>query len=267
MIGLLLRSASQARYVIGGAFLLLCVFQIIIVGQAAEIERANSFGRMAELLPGFLQRGLGSRAMLLASFKGTVSFGYFHPVVCMIVSVLVMYLAVELTHEVESGLVDLELSRPVPRHRLVTRSVVLMLGSAATAVLLMAAGTSLGMRFFGAGDLDLPSPEARARLLVNLFAVASCFGAFALLVAAMSRRWTTALTFVVLMAVVMYNVDFLAIGWDPMKKIAWLSPFHYYPALDVLAGDAPMGRNLGILFSSAAVMTAAAYWQFHRRDL
>jgi ABC-type transport system involved in multi-copper enzyme maturation permease subunit len=267
VIALLVRSGSQARYVMGGAFLLLCAFQIVIVGQAAEIERANSFGRMAELLPAFLQRGLGSRAMLLASFKGTVSFGYFHPVVCMIVSVLVMYLAVEVAHEVESGIVDLELSRPLARHTLITRSVVLMLGSGATAVLLMAAGTTIGMRLFGAGDLDLPSTAARARLLVNLFAVASCFGAFALLVGTMSRRWTTALTLVVLVAVVLYCLDFLAIGWQPVRNIAWLSPFHYFPALDVLAGDAPMGRNLTILFSSAAVMIAAAYWQFHRRDL
>jgi ABC-type transport system involved in multi-copper enzyme maturation permease subunit len=266
VISLLLRSASQARYVLGGAFLLLWGFQIIIVGQAAEIERSNAFGRMAELLPGFLQRGLGSRAMLLASFKGTVAFGYFHPVVCMLVAVVAMYLAVEVAHEVESGLVDLELSRPVPRHRLLTRSVVLMLGALAAAVLLMAAGTSLGMRFFG-GDLALPPPEVRARMLLNLFAVGSCFGAFALLVASWASRWTTALTVVVLMAVVLYCLDFLAIGWPPMRNIAWLSPFHYYPALDVLAGDAPMARNLAILFSSAAVMTAAAYWQFQRRDL
>ena len=267
MIWLLGRSASQARYVLAGAFLLLWGFQIIIVGQAAEIERSNAFGRMAELLPGFLQRGLGSRAMLLASFKGTVAFGYFHPVVCMLVAVVAMYLAVEVTHEIESGLVDLELSRPVPRHRLMTRSVVLMLGALAGSVLLMAAGTSLGARFFVAGDLALPPPEVRVRMLLNLFAVGSCFGAFALLVASWSSRWTTALTLVVLMAVVLYCLDFLAIGWPPMRNIAWLSPFHYYPALDVLAGDAPMARNLGILFSSAAVMTAAAYWQFHRRDL
>jgi ABC-type transport system involved in multi-copper enzyme maturation permease subunit len=267
VISLLVRSASQARYVLGGAFLLLCGFQIIIVGQAAEIERSNAFGRMADLLPGFLQRGLGSRAMLLASFKGTVAFGYFHPIVCMLVAVVAMYIAVEATHEIESGLVDLELSRPVPRHRLMTRSVVLMLGALAGSVLLMAAGTSLGVRFFGAGDLGLPAPEVRARMLLNLFAIGSCFGAFALLVASWSSRWTTALTLVVLVAVVLYCLDFLAIGWPPMRNIAWLSPFHYYPALDVLAGDAPMARNLGILFSSAAVMTAAAYWQFHRRDL
>jgi ABC-type transport system involved in multi-copper enzyme maturation permease subunit len=264
---MLLRSASQARYVLAGAFVLLCGFQIIIVGQAAEIERSNAFGRMAELLPGFLQRGLGSRAMLLASFKGTVAFGYFHPVVCMIVSVVAMYLAVELAHEVESGLVDLELSRPVARHRLVTRSLLLILGATTTAVVLMAAGTSLGMHLFGAGDLDLPTPQVRAWMLLNLFAVGVCFGAFALLVASWSSRWTTALTLVVLIAVVLYCLDFLAIGWPPMRSIAWLSPFHYYPALDVLAGDAAMGRNLAILFSSTAAMTASAYWQFHRRDL
>jgi hypothetical protein len=104
MIPLLLRSASQARYLLLGSFALLCGFQIVIVGQAAEIERTQSFSRMAELLPGFLQRGLGSKAMLLATFKGTVAFGYFHPVVCILISGLAMYLATEPAHEVESGL-------------------------------------------------------------------------------------------------------------------------------------------------------------------
>ena len=50
---------------------------------------------------------------------------------------------------------------------------------------------------------------------------------------------------------VLYNVDFLALGWQPMEAIAWLSPFHYYPALSVLAGDAPTGRNLAILFGAS----------------
>jgi ABC-2 type transport system permease protein len=267
VIALLQRSSSQARYVLAGTFLLLCGFQIIIVGQAAEIERTNSFARMAELLPGFLQRGLGSRAMLLATFKGTVSFGYFHPVVCMLVTIMAMYLASEVAHEVESGLVDLELARPVRRHRLITRSLVLMHASLVATVLLMAWGTWLGVRVFGAGDLALPAAGVRAGMLGNLLAVGSCFGAFALLVASGSRRWTTAFTFVALTSVVMYNIDFLAIGWDPMKTIAWISPFHYYPALDVLAGDAPMGRNIAILLSASAVLTAAAYWRFARRDL
>jgi len=267
VIQLLMRSASQARYLLLGSLTLLCGFQIVIVGQAAEIERTNSFSRMAELLPGFLQRGLGSKAMLLATFKGTVALGYFHPVVCILISGIAMYLTTEPAHEVESGLVDLELARSLPRHRLLTRSLLLVLASLLIAVGVMAFGTWLGAFLFGAGNFGLPTPAVRAQLLVNLLAVAWCLGSFALVVAALSRRWMTAFTTVILSAVVAYMVDFLAIGWRPMRMVAWLSPFHYYPALSIVAGDAPTGRDLSVLFAASSVLIALAYWQFQRRDL
>jgi ABC-type transport system involved in multi-copper enzyme maturation permease subunit len=267
MIALLVRSASQARYLMLGSLILLWGFQIVIVGQAAEIERANSFSRMADLMPAFLQRGLGSKALILATFKGTVAFGYFHPVVCILVAGLAMYLATEPAHEVESGLVDIELSRSMPRHRLLTRSLLLALVALLVAASVMAAGTWIGARLFGAGDLDLPSPGVRVRLLGNLVALGWCLAGFALLVATLSRRWMTAFTTVMLTAVIAYMVDFLAIGWPPMAAIAWLSPFHYYPALSIIAGDASTARDVAVLFAGATVFIVAAYWQFQRRDL
>jgi len=267
LIALLLRSASQARYLMLGSLVLLWAFQIVIVGQAAEIERTNSFSRMAELLPGFLQRGLGSKALILATFKGTVAFGYFHPVVCILVAGMAMYLATEPAHEVESGLVDVELARSLPRHRLLTRSLLLALAALLVAVGVMAFGTWMGARFFGAGDFGLPALGVRVRLLGNLLALGWCLAGFALLVATLSRRWMTAFTTVMLTAVIAYMIDFLAIGWRPMETIAWLSPFHYYPALSIIAGDASTGRDLAVLFGSATVFIAAAYWQFQRRDL
>jgi len=267
VIALLQRSAAQARYVLIGSFALLCGFQLVIVGQAAEIERTQSFGRMAELLPGFLQRGLGSRALLLATFKGTVAFGYFHPVVCLLVSVIAIYLMTEPAHEVEAGLVDLELARAVPRHRLLTRSIVLTAASIAAAVLFMALGTWAGGRAFTDGHLDLPSAAARVRLLVHLAGVAACFGSFGLLMAVWSRRWVTAFTTAALVTVVTYLIDFLAIGWRPMRAVAWISPFHYYPALSILYGDAPTARNLTVLYSTAIVLTVLACWRWQKRDL
>lgn len=267
MIALLRRSAYQARWVVSATLLLLFAFQILVIGQAAEIQRANSFASVANLVPEFLQRGLGSKAMLLATFKGTVAFGYFHPVVCMVVSVLAIYLATEVAHEIEAKLVDLELARAVPRHRLVTRSLLLAHAAPAAALLLMAAGTAIGVRLFDVGDLDLPSPGIRARLLFNHFAVASCFASFALLLAARSWRWSSAFAAAALTVVVLYNVDFIALGWKPMETVAWVSPFHYFPALSVLAGDAANGRNVTILFSASAILAASAYWGFERRDL
>jgi ABC-type transport system involved in multi-copper enzyme maturation permease subunit len=267
MIALLRRSAYQMRYALSATLLLLGAVQVLIVGQAAEIQRANSFASMANLLPGFMQRGLGSRALVLASFKGTVAFGYFHPVVCMTVAVLAMYAATEIAHEVEAGLVDLELARAVPRHRLVTRSLLLGHLFAAIVLIAMAAGTAIGLRTFDAAQFDAPSLALRGRLLFNQFAVVSCFVGFALLVASRARRWASAFTAAALTAVVMYNVDFIAIGWRPMQTVAWLSPYHYFPALSVITAEVSTARNATILFSASALMSAAAYWSFARRDL
>ena len=102
MIALLARSAYQIRFAVLASLAVLGALQVVIIAQAVEIQRANSFSSVASLLPGFLQRGLGSKAMQLATFKGTVAFGYFHPIVCMTVAVLAMYAATEIAHEVEA---------------------------------------------------------------------------------------------------------------------------------------------------------------------
>ena len=149
---LMLRSAAQAKYVLLGGILLLFLFQLLLIGQAAEIERSNAFGRMAEFVPAFLQNGLGQQALLLATFKGTVSFGYFHPVIVCLLSLVAVYIATEPAHEVESGLVDLVLARAVPRRRLLTRSLLLSFSSVAAIATCML------------GIADMPAPSATSLL-------------------------------------------------------------------------------------------------------
>jgi putative exporter of polyketide antibiotics len=107
----------------------------------------------------------------------------------------------------------------------------------------------------------------RAMLLLHLVALAALFGGLGLAIAAGARRWSTAFFTAVLAAVVLYLVDFLSIGWPMMRSVAWISPFHYYPALSIIAGDAPPIRNLAILLSAAAALSAVGYWRFQRRDL
>lgn len=261
------RSVVQARYVLLGSLCLLAGFQIVIVGQASAIEEAHSFSRMAEFVPAFLQRGLGSKSLLLATFKGTVAFGYFHPVVAVLTAVLAIYFATEPAHEIEAGLVDLTLARAVPRHAVITRALLLALGAILVAVMLMALGTWVGLRLFASPTFSAPSAVTSALLLGHLAAVAACFGAFGLAVAASARRWSTAFTTAALAAVVLYLVDFLAIGWPVMRSVAWISPFHYYPALDIVAGETPPPRYIAILLSATSVFSAVAYWRFTHRDL
>jgi ABC-type transport system involved in multi-copper enzyme maturation permease subunit len=267
LLPLIARSLSQARYVLLGCLVLLCGFQLIIVGQAAAIEEQNSFSRMAELVPAFLQRGLGNRAMILATFRGTVAFGYFHPVVVVMITMLALYLATEPAHEVEAGLVDLELARSLPRHILVTRSLIGALAAILAAVLLMGLGTVSGLRLFASPSFDAPSTRVIVSLLAHLACVATLFTGLGLALAAGARRWSTAFFTATLAVVVLYLIDFLSIGWPLMRSIAWISPFRYYPALSIMTGDAPEARNIITLLSAAVALVAFAYWRFNRRDL
>jgi ABC-type transport system involved in multi-copper enzyme maturation permease subunit len=261
------RSAVQSLYVLAPCLVLLAGFQLIIVAQAASIESTRSFERMAELIPAFLQRGLGGRAMLLASFNGTVTFGYFHPVIAIMVSVLAIYMASEPAYDVESGLVDLVLARSIPRHWLITRSLLLFTAVTLAAGLSMAFGTWIGLHTFASPASNWPTPRIVGLLVVHLVSVGWCFGALGLTVAAGARRWSGAFAPVTLGAVALYLIEVLAIGWAPARTVAWISPFRYYPALPIVAGD-PVGlTNVAVLLTAAAVLTATAYWRFNRRDL
>ena len=252
MTALLRRSVAQARYVLGGSLVVLCGFQLIIVGQAAEIQRTQSFGGLADLMPIFLKQGLGNRVMLLASFRGIVAFGYFHPVICALLAMVAIYIATEPAHEIESGLVDLELARSLPRHRLLTRSLLLVVLAVAAGLSLMFAGTSIGARLF---DAPIAAAAIRRGAAVAAGDISArsplCFGSIGLWLASVSRRWTTAFTTGALLMLVTYLLDFLAIGWAPMRHVAWISPFHYYPALAIVAGEDAGLRNLLVLLSSA----------------
>src|SRR5262245_48941356 len=137
---LMRRSAGQAKLVFYGALFVLSGLQIIIVGQASGLEDTRAFSRMGDMMPAFLQRGLGNHSLLLMSFKGMVAFGYFHPVVGVLISILAVYFVTEPAYEVESGLVDLTLARSIPRHAVVTRSILLAAAATALAAVSMFAG-------------------------------------------------------------------------------------------------------------------------------
>lgn len=266
LTALIQRSAAQSRHILLGAMAIFFVFQVLLIAHAAEIERSQAFGRVAELMPAFLQRGLGAQAMQLATFKGSVSFGYFHPVIVCAVSLIAVYLATEPAHEVESGLVDVVLARSVPRHRVLTRSLLLAMAVTVGLTVLMLTGTYTGLRWL-APEFSWPPFTLLAVLAWHLIAVAWCCASIGLLAAASAKRWTTAFTIGAAVIIVGYLIDFLAIGWPPARLLAWAFPFNYYPALVIVGGGGRPVFDLAILFTATAVITSLAYWRFQRRDL
>jgi len=259
------RSLSRHRALLLGLGGLLSGFQFLLVAVAANLQQQGLFAQAAAMAPAFVQEALGG--MLFASFAGTVALGFFHPVVMLALSCAAIYLASEPAGEVEHGLVDLVAARPVPRHVLITRSVIVYAGGVAAIVVLMFAANEAAERLIAPAGVAL---IARSRLIwvaANLLTVVWCLGAAALAFGAAASRRGAAAGAMALIAVFLYLLHFAAAAWSRLRPVARISPFHYYESMPTLLGVSQPVRNMAVLLVATAILIGVAQILYSRRDL
>lgn len=267
MLTLVHRSFQRGLVLVACLAGVLAVFQVAIVAVAAAFESSRSFERLLAFAPAFVARSFASSLLTLASFHAMAVAGYFHPVVVLIVTLLAVYFASEPAGDVELGLVDVVLARPLPRHALITRS--LVAGALATIVLavVMVAATGTGLLLLAPAGAQWPTGRTIAVLTIELLMVAWTVGAAALAMGAFVRRRATAITSVGVAAMALYLLEFLGASWPPAAPFARVSPFHYYDGTAVLVGRADLAADVTVLAAMIVAAVAIAYWQFARRDL
>jgi ABC-2 type transport system permease protein len=267
VIGALIgRSFARARGVLAGAALLLALFQLALVLQAASYDQQRMFETLGRMAPAFVQRWFGDTITALASFGGIVAFGYFHPVVVLLVALVTAFVASEPAGDVEAGHVDLLLAGPVARHWIVTRSGVLLLLCPVLLAAAMMTSTFTTAALVAPADARGPSLSAIATISAHLVAVAWSFGALALLLASIARRRASAFAPAALTTVALYFLNVLAASWAPARAADVLSPFHYFQGTRILAGVSDPGRDLSVLVAATALLVAGSYWRFGARD-
>lgn len=263
---LVLRSIGRARALLITLTLVLAAFEVVLVLAAAYLHDTKAFTQIAAFLPAFLQQLVGAPAF--TSFAGLIAFGYFHPIVIVTFVGTAIYLASEPAGEVEDGLVDIVLARPVPRRLIVTRTI-LVFGLATAAM-------ALGMVLANRGAIAAWQPEGASppsttvllKLSANLVAVAWSFGALSLMLATLTRRRAAAAGTAGVVALALYLLDFLA-GISPgVRPYGPVSPFHYFEAMPIVTGMAvDWQRDVTVLLMAAAVLGAVAFGAYSRRDL
>jgi ABC-2 type transport system permease protein len=264
-VALLLRSFTRHRALILGLAMLLSGFQVLLVLIARNLQRLGLFSQMAAMMPPFIQEALGGA--LVASFVGSVALGFFHPIVMLSLSCAAIYMASEPAGEVEDGLVDLVVARPVARHLVVTRSAcVYAVGTAAIVLVMFLANRGAVQWLTPASAATFPAARL-AWVASNLLAVVWCFGAASLALAARARRRTAAAGTVALVAVFLYLLQFAAAAWDPLRPLARASPFHYYEAMRTLTGSVTPVRDIALLMSATTALLVLAYASYMHRDL
>jgi ABC-type transport system involved in multi-copper enzyme maturation permease subunit len=126
-------------------------------------------------------------------------------------------------------------------------------------------GSILGIRWL--------APEYRGllgtvQLLVyNLGALMIAWGGIALALASASRRRAIPATAAGTLVMTTYLIDYLGRVWEPARRVSWLSPFHYYDPVGIIASASLPGRSIWILTGIAAATTLLALAIFSRRDI
>jgi ABC-2 type transport system permease protein len=264
---LVLHSLKRLRTLLLAMGVLLGAFQVLLIVIAAALERTNAFASLGALLPPFARELLGPSATSFISFSGLVSQGYFHPVVVGSVVGISIAIATIPTLEIESGFIDLILSRPLARHWIITRSILVMLICAVALLAIMVTGTTVALRALGPKGAAGPAPGVILSLAVNLGLLMFSWCGIAMALGAASRRRSVAGTIAGLLALATFLLDYIARAWHPAEAVAWLSPFHYYNALELIMGRPLDPHHLWTLAGIATTGFALAYVLFARRDL
>jgi hypothetical protein len=243
---------------------MLIAFQIAVTAAASTFLDTGDFERLAQLMPSFFRQALGP---VIGSFDGMILVGYVDGLIVMLFVQLAIYLATEPAAEIESSLVDLVLARALPRHWVVSRSVIVMVCCTIALAGAMAFGTWLGLVWLAPDGIRWPATQTIATLTAHLTFTAWCFGGAALAASGWARRRGAAQAAIAVSAVLAYLLDLLSMMWASVEPVARLSPFHYFRGANIVAGTADSARDLTVLGTLAVIGVAVAYWRFQKRDL
>ena len=264
---LIAHSLKRVRTLLLIIGILLATFQIFIILTAKAFDRSKALENLGNSLPQFVRDFLGPATSAFLSFGGMVAQGYFHPIVMVSAVALTIVISTIPTAEIESGFMDLVMSRPIARHWIITRSLVVMLISTIALLAMMLAGTWLGFTLFVPPDLVAPSSTFFLSLAINLGFLMLCWSGLTIAIAAASRRRSVAATIIGLTALVTFLLDYVARAWHPAQAIAWISPFHYYDGLKLIIGVPLELEHLVVLTIVAVAGYISAYIVFLQRDL
>jgi ABC-2 type transport system permease protein len=255
----------RARMLLAATGLLLGAFQVLMVFIASGIKPAV-MDHIAELLPPVVQKILGPAVASVTSFNGIVCIGYFDLVIVIALIALVTSLGTLPASEIETGVADLILARPLPRHWIITRTIALVVFAIALMLALMLAGTWIGLVTFASQIETWPSVYTVVSLALNLGLLSLCWGGIATAFGAACRR-SVAAAATGLLALFMLLLDLVRSIWSPAEHVAWLSPFHYFIPFDVIMGRSLPAENLLVLWAIAMTGFIIAYFLFSQRDI
>ena len=215
---------------------------------------------------------LGGESVNLSKTSDLLSVGYVHPLPQTILMIWALGRgASALAGELERGTMELLVSLPIPRWKIITTQLAVDLVTIPTLALCMILGTFIGTKLVPLPNADL-LPYFRGVLLAIAFAFAMSGITYAISSVGRSRWRVLAWTFAVIFSMSLLNL--LGQLWDTLGPWRPLAIHYYYQPQYAILKDqwtlpvAGMQFNaLAVMFGVAGLGYSFALWRFSQRDL
>lgn len=234
----------------------------------AVIQDADMLTQYADVvgsMPPVIMQMFGlENAAALATPEGFVSFGFFGYAL-LILAVYAVMAGLNITaNEEDEGILDMVLSLPVARSRIVLEK---FLAYTLLAVIVIFIGF-LGLWI---GSLTSPLEISMGRMLessINVIPGTLLMIALTAFVATLVRRKTTAIGIAATIIVASYFIDFIgkAVSNQLADIVRAFSFFTYYDNQAVMQNGLNIG-NVLLLLVVTVVLVIGALWAFERRDI
>lgn len=236
------------------------VYGLFVIAVYPSISKSG-FAQGFEQLPDTFKTLFGNNP--LGSPEAYLAVEYFGFVWVIILAAFTIGLTSVLSGGVEDGTLELLLANPVRR-----RSVALgTYASVSAGALFLTVFTYLGVALTAiASNLHFPYLRLLA-FCFEAFLFVLAIGGFSLMVAALSSTRGRTYFFSVTFLVVSYLLHFLAVSWQSIHFLDYISIFRYYNPSGVLTGTASIWIAVAVFAGIAAVTAAIGILSFQRRDL
>ncbi|MHC4647322.1 MAG: hypothetical protein ACYTBJ_17665, partial [Planctomycetota bacterium] len=242
------------------------IIQVIQCGIAQDNESVRMTLDFLERMPGFIKDAVGGEILDISSTTGFIAMTYQHPLVLALYMTFAVCVPTGLlAGHVQSGTMELILSRSITKHQVYVCACILTLLGMVALVFVMFFGTVVGISLCSFDQEISLWPFFRAAIVGGL--LSGTAAGVSLLAAATFRNRGRAVGLAMAFFIVNYFVDLIAQWWPPAEFLGPASIFYYVGPQKILVDRAwPIG-DMCVLGSVLMVTVIAGGIIWRRRDL
>ena len=264
MINLIRRQLERNGLFLLVAAVILAIFEFALCAIVASMDVEAAFSQMLVFAPP-LVRAMIEQNMPGGSPAAVLSFGWNHPVAhALLTAVAITLSARAIAGEIENGAIELLMAQPISRARYFAAHVVFGVGAICAVIAGGLLGTAAGQAFFSLGAFGA---NRLAMLFLNALLLQLAIYAVTLAASAFGREAGRVALFGLLVAVVSFLVNTLAMLWSKAEFARPYSLHAYFDPREILTQGRLSGSSVLVLASVAVIGTAVAFRHFSRRDL